>query len=133
MSRTIRMCSAICAIYMCSAVGQRIEQRRMTIERRRDLYLDARMRGTRPVHQLGKVALQMRAESQKIGNDYNVADSALGEQGDGAAEIRPAAFQEPDFDGEVASAAGEFSGDRAYRVIGRCDTRSVGEHDIADL
>ena len=109
------MCSTIC---MCGAVGQRIEQRRMTIKRRRDLYLDARMRGTRLLDQLGKVALQVRAESQEIGDDHNVADSALGEQGDGAREIRPAAFEEPDFDGEVASAAGEFSGDRAYRVIG---------------
>jgi len=103
---------------MCGAIGQRIEQRRMTIERRRDLYLDARIHGTSPLDQLGKVALQVRAESQEIGDDQNVADPALGEQGDGSPEIRPAAFQEPDFDGEVASAAGEFSGNRAYGVIG---------------
>ena len=105
----------------------------MTVERRGDLDGDSRVRRERLFDQFWKIALQMRAMRQKIGNHDDMFEAAPHKHRDGPREIRLAAFEKRDLDSGIATPPAEFVRDRAHRVVGGGDARSVREDDVSGI
>ena len=78
-----------------------------------------------------KVALQMRAEGEEIGNDQDAGGAFRQKCGDGAVERGVADFEESSFHVSEIAGAGKVGGDGAYGLVGRLDAGTVGEDDDA--
>src|ERR1700676_4523201 len=54
---------------------QCVDQRRMPVERRRHLFLQARMRSANLLHQARQIALQVHPQREEVGNHNYMLDS----------------------------------------------------------
>jgi len=103
----------------------------MPIERGRDGDREAGIGLRDGVDEAGKVALQMHAEGEEVGDDENASDAFRHKCGDSAIERRLTEFEEGCLDvGEIAG-AGEVGGNSAHGLIGGLNAGTVGEDDDA--
>lgn len=99
----------------------------MAIEGRGDEDFEAGMGFGNGGDEAGKVAFEVHAEGEEIGNDEDAGNAFRYKYGYSARERGPAQFEEGGLDvGEIAG-TGEVRGDGADGFIGRLDAGAVSE------
>ena len=101
----------------------------MALQRRRHanihIFMDARETG----HDFWKIALQVKAEGQEVG-DYDDALDVLSDKCVyGAREVGLSLFEECRFNQPGAAVSAHGFHDAAHRFIRRFDTRAMGKYD----
>jgi hypothetical protein len=108
------------------AIEQRLDQRRVAVERRSDLHFNVAVSVRGLEGEARQIALHVRAQRQEIGEDDDPLGAARDEQSSSGGKIRLADFEKGRFD-NVPAGSSHLSGDGADGLVCALDARAVGE------